>query len=421
MILKPLSAQLEIIEGCTHSCRHCYNYYSQNRNNTPVRDDVLFNIINSDLFDITLTGGEPLKAKEVFFKSLKKFKEANMDVSLNSNLYLLNQKDAEKMKSLEINSILSSILGPNSIINDKITNVRGSFKKLCESLNYLTKEKINVSLNMVVSKLNFKYVYETGKFVFETFGIKNFDATPMVISPGRDEEDLRLSREEYVSTLDTLLMLESCFGIIPDSLHPAIPCMFKDNQRNKYRKFFETRSCVAGKGTIIFSPTGDVRPCSHEKRTFGNIISEPLEKILRNMEEWSQGKLIPKECKVCVYLSRCNGGCRVAAEATYGKLDSVDPYFTKPVKEKLPEIKQKEIDINSFGVIKGKIRYRKDNFEITTVYINRNSNARLNNLEFEIFKRIIKNKTYKDISHELGDPELAKNIIKNLARKGLLT
>ena len=41
---------------------------------------------------------------------VKKFKEANMDVSLNSNLYLLEKEDSKVLGDLNLNYLLSSIL-----------------------------------------------------------------------------------------------------------------------------------------------------------------------------------------------------------------------------------------------------------------------------------------------------------------------
>jgi len=110
MILKPIFAQLEITEGCTHKCIHCYNYYSKNRSNNFLKEKVIDSIIKNELFYITMTGGEPLMAKNILFSSIEKLKKANTDVSLNSNLYLLKKEDAKILKDLKLNYVLSSIL-----------------------------------------------------------------------------------------------------------------------------------------------------------------------------------------------------------------------------------------------------------------------------------------------------------------------
>lgn len=417
MILKPIFAQLELTEGCTHNCIHCYNYYSENRSSNFLKEEIIDSIIKNELFYITLTGGEPLMNKKILFNSIKKLKESNVDVSLNSNLYLLEKEDAKLFSNFKLNYVLSSILSSEEKLHDQITQRDGSFKKLINSIDYLIENNIPTSLNMVVSQENLDRVYDTGKFIFDKLGIRNFSATPIVPSSKR-ERDLMLNRKEYIQTLDRLLELENEFGMITDSLHPAIPCMFEDCDREKYVKFFEKRSCAAGKGSITFSPTGDVRVCSHEKRIYGNILKNSFEEILENMNEWNRGDFIPKKCEPCTYIKKCYGGCRVSAEVTTDNLNGLDPYFTKPIKEKIFQQESKK-NFANIKAVKGNIRYREEG-DITTIYINPNVNARLDKLEFEIFKRFVAEKDYKDISKELGDLNLAKKISNNLIQKGLL-
>ncbi|MCK4647501.1 radical SAM protein [Candidatus Pacearchaeota archaeon] len=419
MILKPIFCNFEITEGCTHRCVHCYNFYSENRSNNFAKKEIVDALIKNELFYVTITGGEPLMAKNILFSSIEKLRKANIDVSLNSNLYLLEKEDAKVIEDLKLNYVLSSILSSKEELHDKITQRKGSFKKLIKSLEFLVNEGVNISLNMVVSQANINEVYETGKFIFDNFGIKKFSATPVVPSTKRDEKTLMLNRKEYIHTLDNLLRLEKDFGIVVDSLHPAIPCMFEDDKREEYKIFFEKRGCAAGKGAITFSPEGDVRVCSHERRIYGNILKESLENILEKMQEWINGSFIPKECNSCAYIKKCNAGCRVSAEAITGNLNGLDPYFFKPIKEKIfsPESK---IKIENVKSVNGNIRYREDNEKIITVYVNPKINARLNRLEFEVFKRFVSGKNYKEISEEIENKNITRKISKNLIEKGLL-
>ena len=92
-----------------------------------------------------------------------------MDVRINSNLHLLNEKDVDKIIQIGVNSILSSILGPDEKTHDNLTGINNSFLKLKKSLGYLTKRNFGVAMNMVVNKDNIKKVYDTGKFLFEEF------------------------------------------------------------------------------------------------------------------------------------------------------------------------------------------------------------------------------------------------------------
>ena len=49
-----------------------------------------------------------------------------------------------------------------------------------------------------------------------------------------------------------------------------------EEEQEKYRRFFEERACAATQKTLTFSPQGDVRVCSQERRIYGNILKDDL-------------------------------------------------------------------------------------------------------------------------------------------------
>lgn len=420
MIYRPLSVQFEITESCTHKCRHCYNYYSDNRSSASTNKEVINKLAEQEFFDITLTGGEPLSARPQLYDAISAFKRENMDVRINSNLHLLKDYDARKFAEFGVDSILSSILGSNKKTHDSLTGVRGSFKKLDKSIKYLSKSNLRVAMNMVVNKNNIAEVYETGKFLFENFGINYFAATPMTVSPGKNLTDITLSREEYILTLDNLLKLEGDLGIRTDSLNPTIPCMFSENEQERYRKFFENRACGAGKGTLTFSIEGKVRPCSQEGRSYGNIMKNTLEEILIKMHEWKEGKNIPKECSPCEYVELCMGGCRVSAEASSGKLNGLEPYFTNPVKNNISQRKNKLIDFENLKIQKGNVRMREEKNGLTMVYLSPRVNGILTPIELNIFRRFLFGKNYADILEEVKNEDVLKEVCTKLSGRKLL-
>ena len=61
----PLSVQIEVTENCNHRCTHCYNYWKKGdkcifENMTfATAKKVADEVINSQVFGVTLTGGEP--------------------------------------------------------------------------------------------------------------------------------------------------------------------------------------------------------------------------------------------------------------------------------------------------------------------------------------------------------------------------
>ena len=419
MIYRPLSVQFEITEACTHKCKHCYNYYGHTSNPSSTNKKVIAAITNQEFFDITLTGGEPLCDKEKFYESIERFKKENMDVRLNSNLHLLTKEDAKKIVEFGVDSVLSSILGSSKETHDSISGVNGSFEKLSKSLGYFAENGFGVAMNMVVNKRNLSDVYDTARLLLEKFGVEYFCATPMVISPGKDLEDISLSRSEYIQTLDTLLLLQEDLGIKVDSLHPAVPCMFPEEEQERYRKFFEERACAAAQGTLTFSPKGDVRACSHEIQIYGNILQDSLEDILKSMENWKNGTFIPIECSPCEYVNLCRGGCRVSAEANSGDLKGLEPYYTHPIRKNILQ-KEEKIEFERLKVKEGKIRQRDEEKGLTTVYISPKINTVLTPIELSIFRRFVFGKDYNEILKEVKNEKILRDTCTKLARRKLL-
>ena len=133
----PVSGQYEVEEGCTHRCLHCYNgYFPTSRKSNPTNNKVTEAIANSEIFHLTLTGGEPLMSKNQLYSSMEILAKNNIDFGINTNLHLLNQEDVQIMKNLGVQGILTSILGDEQT-HDYITQTKGAFKRLMNSLELL--------------------------------------------------------------------------------------------------------------------------------------------------------------------------------------------------------------------------------------------------------------------------------------------
>jgi len=92
----PLIAQLELTDKCNIKCLHCYhldpNFLS--KTNDLEEKDMIFlakKIVKSGIFDVVLTGGEPLTRKKLVTSLVKYFKDNNIHVSLNTNLLLMDE------------------------------------------------------------------------------------------------------------------------------------------------------------------------------------------------------------------------------------------------------------------------------------------------------------------------------------------
>lgn len=420
----PIGCQYEITEGCNHSCTYCYNYF---RDLPSVGNSegcgIVERIADQNVFFVVMTGGEPFLVREKLFSSADVFEKNNIDFSINTNLTLVSREDLQKLKSKGLFSVLTSFISYDSEIHDGVTGVSGSHKRVMEGMGLTVGEEINLAANMVINRLNKDQVYETGKFLYESFGDISFCATPMIPSPGKPLDFLSVSSEEYVKGLDDLLRLNQDFGMRVDSLCPPLPCIFDD--LSKY-KLFLRRTCVGGRTTFTVSSDGQVRPCSHSDGKYGNILEESLELILGRMTSWRNDSLIPEECSDCAYELSCRGGCRVAAQAFSDSLKGVHPYFYKPVREGL-EFEQEQLLFNlensNLKIGEGRFRYREEEGGFRTVYLSPMAFMTMSESYFNLFKvlRAYDGKNIGEIREGIGmDFEFFSGAVGAFQKRGLM-
>lgn len=160
----PLNVQIEVTGECTSECLHCYNFWRE-KNGRPLKCiqssmlseentvTILKKLGEAEVFNVSITGGEPLLNYSATLTGIEIARSMNMGVGLNSNLVLITEEKASKLKKTGLNHTLTSILGPTADIHDSVTQRRGSFAKLIKGIKIARDEGIRVSANMVVSQL----------------------------------------------------------------------------------------------------------------------------------------------------------------------------------------------------------------------------------------------------------------------------
>jgi MoaA/NifB/PqqE/SkfB family radical SAM enzyme len=320
----PLSAHYEITEDCDNDCRHCYNPFRHERHHIPqeVRDGILKEIIDNEIFHIVITGGEPLMDKKGLFYVAEKLTKENVKISLNSNLNLMDEETAKTLVGLGVDSVLTSVLHHNPEIHDGITNNPGSLESCLNGIRTARESGMRVSANMVVDKERLKDVYETGKSLIP-YGITGFCGT-RVASHGKTET---LNPEEALFMLDELLRFQEEYSIHVASLNPIPRCLSSDS---KYDSFM-VRGCSAGLIGADITQLGDMKACQHQEQTHGNILEEGLKVV------WERVPILKEEVpEFCGECGECSGGCReIAGEG------EVDPLAIGDFGESEEKIREK--------------------------------------------------------------------------------
>jgi len=417
----PVTAQMALTYRCNNLCRYCYNStrgFVQQDKGVSLEDSMKIakQIIDNEIFEVVLTGGEPLWRRDLLYPLAKYFSQNDTDVKMNSNLVLINYEDTQKIKDSGILSVFGSLSSADETTYNHITQTK-NYSKAVRGLETLLKNGIPTGVNMVVTDLNKNQIYETGEFLHK-LGINNFCATPASTCEYMDS-GLELSSEGVIKTLDGLLALQADFGMNVDVVEP-IPRCIVDNPE-KYEQFFR-RDCAAGKMTISIDPNGDVTPCTHVSKNYGNLLKDNLRDIWKNMKKWRDGSFVPEKCYPCAELDVCSLGCREAGKIKEGSHNSPDPWSKNPVQINRKVQQERSIARDKRLSIPDKIKYRKEGEDYSVYCSNTHSVILINPEFFSLIKNLYSRESFtiNDLSEEFGDKTMASNTIKFLNTRGLI-
>ena len=420
----PLSVQLEVTPECNNLCKHCYNSWrpnacsteclKQDKENDKYLEKIVTSLINSEIFNVVLTGGEPLLNKGMLRKIIPRFVENNVGVNMNSNLTFLDKRYARELKEMGLNSVLTSVMHFKGEIHDKISQNKGSYERALEGIKNARQAELKVTVNMVTTQETVEDVYRTGRYLYENFDINGFCATRVNASPGSQEIGVMpISKKGLKLMLDQLIQLKEEINIRVDSLCPIPHCF--DEDWEKYSMFYN-RYCNAGRTFVSVSSKGEVYACQHTPLHYGNILNEDFGEIFKKMQDWKQNKYLPKKCSNCKEVEYCGGGCREFALNKNGSRDSVDPYVGAHI-PKRNVVRKETITENGTYHFNDNLKCREESFGATIV---KEKNVTfLTDLGYEFCKRFYsKDFKLKDAEKDMNLPtENVKAFLEHLYYK----
>ena len=329
VILKaPTHVELTITEKCNHKCKHCYNSWrddiaKQESLSIDKREYIINELIENQITYVTLTGGEPLMEQDSLFWFIEKFKKNNIGIGLNTNLSLMNRDIANTLvnKYNWGNTILTSLPGFNEYECDDITQISGSFSNIERGIDICIENKIDVGVNVVVTKNNVDKLEELYDFL-DKHRISVLALT-RVVPPvyNCNDKTFLLDRIDINKIAAFLKIVKKKYGIRVTSLCSLPFCLIDDVETVDLL----STKCAAGIiGCCINAISGEITPCAHNEKSYGNVYKDGLQSAWNNMSSWREGNYIPSECQKCNMLSACGGDCRLNSNRVEKKPYSLD-------------------------------------------------------------------------------------------------
>lgn len=336
----PALVQWEVTDRCNLRCSHCYHLNTGGciTSGAELKDADMFRIaellVRHRLFFVTLTGGEPLVRKGLVVDLTQYLADHGLVLSLNTNLLLL---DEQLLARLAVHRFLISCPVADPTVYAAITRVR-CYDQFERRLALLVERKANFTVNMVVSKLNRDHIRRTAVRMAE-LGVKRFAATPASVNARQPNFEIILDREEVRTLIGDLMWAHDELGLEVDIMESVPKCLMPERAFEQ-RLPFTYRTCHAGRRNGTIGANGQIRPCSHNPNSFGNILEEGIIAIWDRIGRWreSSGNFY-LDCLSCDAFSFCGGGCRVDAAIREGNTNARHPNMVNQASARRPQPK----------------------------------------------------------------------------------
>lgn len=271
----PLAINWNYSYKCPLNCTHCY---SRDRDEIELslgdKYRVAENIINNKVFLVNIGGGEPICSEGVF-DIIYLLRTHNINVSLSTNGWFIDEDTAKKLAEAKLNQISISIDHSDSFLHDKNRGKEGCFERAIQAAKRCLKAGIRVVFSTTIASYNYDDLEKIVKLADE-LGIAGvdfkrlktmgnaFNRTDLEINETQKEKlyvDIVRWRKQFLNLKITLVYGENMVGDIDGG-------------------------CPCGKISLCISSNGNIAPCVYNNQiVLGNAVENDLGDIWRNSHQ----------------------------------------------------------------------------------------------------------------------------------------
>ncbi|MCE5251658.1 radical SAM protein [bacterium] len=295
----PYGINLELTARCNLGCYHCYHVESSG----PELDTAEIKRLFDDLarlgtMEMTITGGEPFLREDIGEIIVYAVETAGFSIKIFSNLTLLKPSLADVLASVPLNSVETTLLGPDAETHDMLARVPGAFTAVMNSIAVLKERGIRVSAKTVLMKHNYKKI----NAMYELAGRLGI--------PFRHDDSL---------------FVESGRGRGPLAFQISDSEIHRNRRRMGISGSYKPTLCNAGRSIMSIGPDGSVYPCGAFPEKAGNIRETPVETIWRSSPLMKKLRTLHSGdygvCTDCRYLMRCQGCLAMGIGLASGRIN----------------------------------------------------------------------------------------------------
>lgn len=323
----PLTFNWTLSYRCNFSCDHCY---SRDEDCPELATAEILRIVDilaeQQVPFINFGGGEPLIRADLC-EIAAYATGRGLNVSMNSNGWLLDRPMAQRLKEAGFKSVGISIDSADPALHDDFRNRSGSWQRAVAALDALADVGLKSTMSSVISRINHQAFCELLDLARQhrvgQVYLHNFKCSGRGF---KNRQELDLSPAEWQSFYLQALSVKLNTSDLTISFDDPVIASLPD-----YREEALVKGSSCGKLSLHLRPNGDITPCGFIPVVVGNILRDdfaaiwfdsPVLKAMRAKE--ATGK-----CSGCVAFDDCQGGCTARAFATTGDFNQPDPHCWK--------------------------------------------------------------------------------------------
>lgn len=293
----PLAAQLDLTYRCNERCVHCYLDHDDAGELTFAElDRLLTEMAAAGVFQLTLSGGEPMLRKD-FFAIARRARDLDFNLKLKTNGILIREEAAAALRALCLDTIQMSIYSHRAEVHDAITKVPGSLARSLAAARFLVAQGLRVKFATVLMRHN-RNDYPAVQALASAIGA-GFTLDPTVTP--------------HMNGDRSLLALNVASADLQDVLHDprvagegasfcATPTAPGEDELNSF-------PCSAGHSACYISPYGEVYPCVQFPLACGNVRQQSFAAIWRDSPQLAEVRAVKirdlPTCSVCPHAGTC--------------------------------------------------------------------------------------------------------------------
>ena len=323
----PLTFNWTLSYRCNFVCEHCYSR-DEECPELAIQDikRVVDILVEQQVPFINFGGGEPLIRKDLY-EVAEYASKRGLNVSMNTNGWLLDDEAAQRLKDVGFKSVGISIDSSVPSVHDEFRNMPGSYEKAVRGLDALRKVGLKSTMSSVISRINYQAFRELLDLAREhgvgQVYLHNFKCSGRGL---KNREELDLSPAEwqafYLEALAVKHQTDDLTISFDDPVIASLP---------EYQEKTMVKGSSCGKLSLHLRPNGDITPCGFIPVVVGNILKEDFEKIWFDSPvlKAMRAKEATGKCSGCSAFDDCQGGCTARAFATTGDFNQPDPHCWK--------------------------------------------------------------------------------------------